>query len=108
MTKLFTHEYTIIRGTADINKIPVEWPVTCVQVDDFDAEEKGVLVDNFDTEKKDITFIKNQCEQKAALHGVGPSEWHEISSKPLPEILAYIEALLQTSTGGAASSSSST
>ena len=82
-------------GTAAIENLqqPFGSTVPCVPVDDFD------------TEMNDITAIKEQCEREAAYHGVGPSEWYEISSKPLREILTYIEALKQPTTGGAASSS---
>ena len=69
-------------GTDAIDDLrqPVECTMPCV------------LIDDFDTEVDDIASIKEQCEREAAYHGVGPSEWYEISSKPLPEILAYIEA----------------
>ena len=82
-------------GTDAIDDLrqPVECTMPCV------------LIDDFDTEVNNIASIKEQCEREAAFHGVGPSEWYEISSKPLPDILAYIQALSQPDTGGAASSS---
>ena len=43
-------------------------------------------------------------EGRAQACGVGPSEWHEVSQRPLSDVRAYIEALeMPRSCGGASS-----
>ncbi len=53
----------------------------------------------------DAAQLMMDLEQSARASGVGPSEWYEVSHRPLMDVLRFMEVLEAPNSKGTASSS---
>ena len=77
---------------------------TCIDLTTSEGPLPEFFPEEADMQATMLPDFLETLEERANFYGVGPSEWYEVVRRPVPEILAYMEALETVSSRGASSS----